>query len=245
MTERVLVLGAGSDIAQATARCFAADGAHLCLVGRKADKLARSAADLEARGASSVVVHEADLRQVDQASLDRWRADLGGLNTLLLAYASMPDQDKLAADPKAQAELFDTNFVSAAGWLQLAAAEMAAYGGGCLGVITSVAGDRARKPNYIYGASKAALTFYAEGLSLRMNPQGVHVCIIKPGQTRTRLTEHMDTSGALWSDVAEVGKEIHQALIRRRRVAYVPGRWRWIMIVIRAIPDLIFRRLNI
>lgn len=245
MTERVLILGAGSDIAQATARCFAAEGAHLCLVGRQAEALNRSAADLEARGAGAVITHEADLRQVDGDILCSWREELGGLDTMLLAYASMPEQDELESDPQAQADLFNTNFVSAAGWLQLAAADMAGKGGGCLGVITSVAGDRPRKPNYIYGTSKAALAFFAEGLALRMNPAGVHVCIIKPGQTRTRLTEHMDTQGALWSDAAEVGLGIHRALARRQRVTYVPGRWRWIMMIIKAIPHLIFKRLNI
>ncbi|MFK7957297.1 MAG: SDR family NAD(P)-dependent oxidoreductase [Lysobacterales bacterium] len=245
MTERVLILGAGSDIAAAVARCYAAEGAALCLVAREKAQLERMAADLAARGAGSVVVFGADLGEVDEQHLDQWIAALGGLDILLLAYGMMPDQELLMGSISRHNQVLNTNFVSAAGWLQLSAQNMATAGGGKIAVVTSVAGDRARKPNYIYGASKSALGFFAEGLGLVMADKGVHVCVVKPGQTRTRMTQHLDTQGPLWADAAVVGKDIHRALAAGRRVLYTPGRWRWIMAIIRAIPHAIFRRLNI
>jgi decaprenylphospho-beta-D-erythro-pentofuranosid-2-ulose 2-reductase len=137
------------------------------------------------------------------------------------------------------------NFVSAATLMEAAAERMAASHRGTLGVLSSVAGERGRADNYVYGAAKAALTTYASGLGHRLRGTGVTVVTLKPGPVDTPMIRGRNLSPRLVADVDVVGRRIHRALERGERVVYVPGRWRWIMAVLRALPVRLFERLKL
>ena len=243
MPDHILILGGTSDIAHAAARLFAAEGAAIALVGRDEAALARVAADLNARGAAPVATCTHDLSQVDESAFVEWAASIGHIDTVLLAYGILGDQESSEDDPAVQDAILDTNFVSAAGWLNIAARYLASRSGGTLAVIGSVAGDRARPSNYIYGSSKAALAFYAEGLRVKLADANVRVVLIKPGLTRSSMTQDLDTAGPLWSDASRVGAQVFRAIRRAPGTIYSPGYWRWVMAVIRLLPGRFLRRL--
>ena len=243
---KVLVLGATSGIAQAVARVYAAAGARLALVARSREHLGAVASDLAVRGAEVVLQ-----RSVDLCELDRHRAlvaeaeqALDGLEVVLIAHGVLPDQQACQADPRRAVASWDTNFVSAAALMEAAAERMAAAGGGVLGVLSSVAGERGRADNYVYGSAKAALSTYASGLGHRLHGTGVTVLTIKPGPVDTPMLAGRSLPARLVADVDVVGRRIHRALERRERVLYVPGKWRWIMAVIRGLPLRLFERLR-
>jgi decaprenylphospho-beta-D-erythro-pentofuranosid-2-ulose 2-reductase len=243
---RVLVLGATSGIAQAVARVYADEGARLALVARSREHLAAVAGDLAVRGAEVVFQRSADF-----CDLERHRtlvADaeqaLDGLDVVLVAHGVLPDQQACQEDARRAVASWDANFVSAAALLEAAAERMAAAGRGTLGVLSSVAGDRGRADNYVYGSAKAALTAYASGLGHRLAGSGVRVLTIKPGPVDTPMVAGRKLSPRLVADVDVVGRRIHRALERGERLLYVPGKWRWIMAVIRALPIRLFERVR-
>jgi decaprenylphospho-beta-D-erythro-pentofuranosid-2-ulose 2-reductase len=162
--KRIAILGAASAIAAAAARLWAAQGARFALVGRNGDRLQAVAADLRARGAASAEPVVADCASADAvATLDSIADSLGGLDIVLLVYGALGEQSELEHDPKAAADLLQTNFVSAAGWCLAAANRFERQRSGALIVIGSVAGDRGRQSNYVYGASKAGLGVLVQG----------------------------------------------------------------------------------
>jgi hypothetical protein len=243
---RVLVLGATSGIAQAVARVYAAGGARLALVARSREHLAAVASDLAVRGAEVVFQ-----RSVDFCELDRHRTllaeaetALDGLDVVLVAHGVLPDQQACQGDSRRAVASWDVNFVSAASLMEASADRMAAAGRGTLGVLSSVAGERGRADNYVYGAAKAALTAYASGLGHRLRGSGVTVVTLKPGPVDTPMIRGRTLSPGLVADVDVVGRRIHRALERGERVVYVPGKWRWIMAVLRALPVRLFERLK-
>jgi short-subunit dehydrogenase len=244
---RVLVLGATSAIAQAVARVYAASGARLALVARSREHLSTVASDLSVRGAEVLLQ-----RSIDLCELDRHRtlvaeaeAALDGLDVVLVAHGVLPDQQACQQDPSRAVASWDVNFVSAASLMEAAAERLAAAGRGTLGVLSSVAGDRGRADNYVYGAAKAALTAYASGVGHRLRGTGVTVVTIKPGPVDTPMIRGRVLSPGLVADVDVVGRRIHGALERGERVVYVPGKWRWIMGVLRALPVRLFERLRV
>jgi len=170
-SERIVILGAGSAIARATARLWAARGARLVLVGRDQDRLNAVAADLVARGAAQADCVALDCASADAAAeLAKMVEMLGGLDILLLAYGVLGDQTELERDPSAAATLIQTNFTSAAAWCLAAAAIFEKQRAGALLVIGSVAGDRGRRSNFIYGATKGGLARVVEGIAHRPSP---------------------------------------------------------------------------
>jgi hypothetical protein len=244
---RVLVLGATSAIAQAVARAYAASGARLALVARSREHLTTVASDLSVRGAEVLLQ-----RSIDLCELDRHRtlvaeaeAALDGLDVVLVAHGVLPDQQACQEDPRRAVASWDVNFVSAASLMEAAAERLAAAGRGTLGVLSSVAGERGRADNYVYGAAKSALTAYASGLGHRLQGTGVTVVTIKPGPVDTPMIRGRALSPGLVADVDVVGRRIHRALERGERVVYVPGKWRWIMAVLRALPVRLFERLRV
>ncbi len=243
---RVLVLGATSAIAQAVARVYAAAGARLALVARSREHLATVAADLAVRGGEVVLQRSVDLCELDRHRTLVAEAEqaLDGLDVVLVAHGVLPDQEACLEDPRRAVGSWDANFVSAAQLMEAAAERMATAGRGVLGVLSSVAGDRGRADNYVYGAAKAALSTYAGGLGHRLHGSGVTVLTIKPGPVDTPMTAGRNLSRRLVADVDMVGRRIHRALERRERVLYVPAKWRWIMAVIRALPIRLFERLR-
>jgi short-subunit dehydrogenase len=243
MTKRILVLGALSEIAESTCRLYAAEGAHLLLVARDRKRLAAVAADLKVRGAASVDIKAGDLTKLDpEESLAKWTATLGGLDLVLLAYGALGDQRSMEGDLAAAATLIDTNFRSAALWSLAVANHLEAARRGTLVVIGSVAGDRGRQSNYLYGATKAGLGTLVQGIAHRLAASGARAVLVKPGFVDTAMTAHIEKKGALWSSPEKIAALIRRAAEKRQPIAYVPGYWRVIMTLIRNVPSAIFHR---
>lgn len=242
----ILVLGATSAIAAAYCRRRAATGARFVLAARQEERLASIAADLEAHGAGAAATVTTDLSRTDEAEA-RFRDLVGRHGTpdeVLLAYGILGDQTQAEGSAAETRRILDVNFTSAAVWLQLAAAHMAEPGGPprTLIVIGSVAGDRGRRSNYVYGAAKAGLDAFAEGLAHRLHGTNLRVLTVKPGPVDTPMTAHMDRSGPLWAKPEAVAAAIEAAVGKGRRVLYAPWFWRPIMTAIRFAPRALFYR---
>ncbi len=248
---RVLILGGTSGIAVATARLYAAEGAMIGLAGRDAARLEAVAADLLARGAAAAPVFTLDLaaEAAPATRLVELRDALGGLDDVLLAYGVMGPQAEDQRDPAIARHTLDVNFTSAALWALAAAALIEAQGRGSLIVLGSVAGDRGRRKNFVYGAAKAGIAALVEGVAHRFGrpgaPPGLRAVLIKPGPTRTAMTAGMPREGGTWADPEDVARIIRRAADKGGPIIYAPGRWRWIMLVIRHLPARIFNRLDI
>ncbi|HEY0838655.1 MAG TPA: SDR family oxidoreductase [Vulgatibacter sp.] len=243
---RVIILGATSAIAQETARCFASKGDKLFLVARNASRLETVAADLRVRGASQVEVEALDLNEIDQhqALLDRAELRLGGLDTALVAHGTLSDQAACQTDFAMVEAEFRTNFLSAASLLTHLGNRFEARRAGAIAVISSVAGERGRQSNYVYGSAKAALTAFCSGLRNRLHPAGVRLVTVKPGFVDTPMTAHLP-KGPLFASPQRVGRGIYKAIARGSGVVYLPFFWRPIMAIIRAIPESVFVRLKL
>lgn len=241
---KIIVLGATSEIAEAACVSLAADKASFLLVGRRADRLSSVADNLKVLGAADALVATADLASVDPVSaLAEWAGQLGGVDAVLLAYGQLGEQEHLAADLAAARTLIDVNYASAAGWCLAAANMLEAQNKGLLIVIGSVAGDRGRQSNFIYGSTKAGLAALVAGIAHRLAPTGAHALNVKPGLVATAMTAHMERSGPLWSTPQIVGEAIAKAVRRPKSgVIYSPSFWKWVMMVIRLVPNFIFHR---
>lgn len=244
--QRIVILGAGSAIAETTARIWAAEGARLILVGRDAARLENVAADLKTRGAEGATPWPLDCANADAAAqLDKMVEALGGLDVLLLAYGAFGDQAALEHDPKAVAQLIQTNFTSAVAWCLAAGAILGKQGSGALLVIGSVAGDRGRRSNFIYGATKGGLARLVEGIAHNLAPLGARAVLVKPGFVDTPMTASFTKKGLLWAQPEQVARVIAAAARRGGPIVYAPAFWRLIMLIIRHLPTFIFNRLNI
>jgi decaprenylphospho-beta-D-erythro-pentofuranosid-2-ulose 2-reductase len=241
---RVAVFGATSAIAAATARLYAAEGAAFFLVGRNGDRLAGAAADLKARGAKSVGLQVADLDDVEghAALVASAFETLGGVDVALLAQGVLPSQSACEADPGLTRDQIFTNFVAPASLLTALAPAFETQGRGAIGVIGSVAGDRGRGSNYVYGSAKGGLGVFVQGLRHRLGRSNVTVTLIKPGFVDTPMTAGLKKGGPLWASPDRVASDIRKALERGRAVLYTPWFWRFIMLIIRGLPDGVFAR---
>ncbi len=246
LPKRVLALGATSGIAEATLRLFAESGANLFLVGRNAAKLEAVRADLMARGAASADVYTVDLNDTAQhpALLEQAVQTLGAIDLALLAHGVLGDQEAAQADYAVAEVVLYTNFLSAVSLITWLANYFEKNHAGVLAVISSVAGDRGRKSNYVYGASKGALSIFLDGVRNRIDRSGVQVLTIKPGFVATPMTSHLP-KGPLFAQPAQVAKGIVRAIERRSDVVYLPPFWELIMLIICSIPERIFKKLNL
>jgi hypothetical protein len=245
--QRVIIVGATSAIAHAAARLWAAQGAALFLVGRNAARLEANAADLRVRGAASVAVHAMDATAdaAHATMLAAALAALGGIDIALVAHGTLPEQRECETDlARLRAEI-ETNGVSVCLLSQLFANHFAGQGAGTLAVIGSVAGDRGRQSNYAYGAAKGLVARFLEGLRNRLAKSGVQVLLVKPGFVDTPMTAGFEKKGLLWAQPEAVAAGILRAIEAKRDVVYLPWFWRWIMLVIRHIPERIFKRLSL
>jgi short-subunit dehydrogenase len=244
--KRILVLGATSGIAEATCRIWADRGESLYLVGRNADKLAAVAADMRTRGASYVDTAVADLDNT--ASHPEMLAhainSLAGLDVAYLAHGVLGDQLKAERTFEEAGKILHTNFTAPVSLLTWLANYCAQRHAGTLAVISSVAGDRGRKSNYVYGSSKAGLSAFLAGLRNRIDREGVKVMTIKPGPVKTAMTQSMKGSQK-FADVDAVAATIVKAIDKGVDELYVPGIWRIIMAVIQIIPESVFKKLNL
>jgi hypothetical protein len=235
---RVAVLGATSAIAEACARAWAMRGAELVLAGRRADELEAMAQDLRVRGAAKVTVWAGDLTDLERHGdlLDA----LGSPDAVLLAWGTLTDQARAEADPAYAARELATNFTAPAALLLALAPRMAA--GGVIAAVTSVAGDRGRRSNFVYGAAKGGLQRFLEGLRHRLHASGVAVLDVRPGFVKTPMTAHLPRTGPLWAEPAAVAADVVRAVDARRAVVYTPWFWRWILLVVRSVPRPLFHR---
>jgi len=243
---RVLILGATSAIAEETARIFASKGDRICLVGRRADRLEAIATDLKVRGAPQVETLVADLNEMErhEALLDEATEKLGGLDTALIAHGTLGDQARSQTDWAYAEREIRTNFLSAASLLGALANRFEAQRRGAIAVISSVAGDRGRQSNYVYGAAKAGLTAFTSGVRNRLAPLGITVVTVKPGFVDTPMTAHVP-KGPLFAKPDVVARGIHRAIVRGRNVVYLPWFWWGIMTIVKLVPEAIFKRLRL
>ncbi|HEX5283970.1 MAG TPA: SDR family oxidoreductase [Bryocella sp.] len=244
--KRILVLGATSGIAEACIRLWASRGDHLFLVGRNAGRLAAVAADAGTRGAAFVNTAVADLDRTEHHGdlLAHAINTLGGLDLAYLALGVLGEQTKAERNFHDAAQIIHTNYTAPVSLLTWLASYCAQRHAGTLAVLSSVAGERGRKSNYVYGSSKAGLTAFVDGLRNRIDREGVRVITIKPGPVKTSMTEGMK-GRERFADVDKVAASIVRAVDRGNDIVYVPGQWRLIMAVIRAIPERVFKKLNL
>jgi len=244
--KNILIVGATSAIATACARLWVDQGATFFLVGRTAEKLSQVAADLSARGAT-VHTHVLDLTQFDQhaAMLDACYAELGQVDIALVAHGTLPDQKACEQDVRLAVKEFNNNGLSVIALLTDLANRMEAQKSGCIAVISSVAGDRGRPSNYLYGAAKGAVTDFCSGLRGRLLKAGVHVLTIKPGFVDTPMTQGLALPKLLLATPDKVARDIVNAVEKRRDTLYTPWFWRFIMLIIIHIPGAVFKRLSL
>jgi decaprenylphospho-beta-D-erythro-pentofuranosid-2-ulose 2-reductase len=242
---RVLVLGATSSIAIATMRRLAAPSTHFMLVARNPDRLTAVAQDLLARGAFAVETWVMDLDDTSAhpEMLATAAQRLGRIDLALIAHGVLGDQVAAEGNFEIAASILHTNFLSTVSLLTWLGNYFQAQRGGTLAVISSVAGDRGRKSNYVYGASKGGLNIFLEGLRNRIDRDGVQVLTIKPGFVATPMTAHVPHN-ALFASSDQVAQGILRAVERRRDVVYVPWFWAGIMFLVRAIPGFRFKKMN-
>ena len=245
LPQNVLILGATSAIAQATSRLLAERGAAFFLVARDPWKLDAVANDLRTRGAREVTAVTLDLDDIEahSALLASAVATLETIDLALLAHGVLGDQKIAEIDSQVAEAIYRTNFLSPASLIAGLANYFEHHGSGCLAVISSVAGDRGRKSNYVYGASKGALSILLDGVRNRVDRCGVHVLTIKPGFVATPMTAHLPR-GPLFAAPRTIGQGILRAVASRKDTVYLPGFWRLIMFVVRSVPGRIFKNLN-
>lgn len=243
---RILIIGATSAIAEATARCYAARGARIFLVARDATRLADIAQDLRIRGAADVAQATLDVNHLSDHArvLEQVWHQLDSIDVVLIAHGTLPDQAACESSVETALAEFATNGTSTIALLSALAPYMEAQRRGTLAVISSVAGDRGRQSNYLYGAAKAAVSTFASGLRQRLAKAGVSVLTIKPGFVDTPMTREF-RKGALWAKPEVVAQGIVRAADRGSSVVYLPWFWSPIMLIIRHIPEFIFKRIKL
>jgi hypothetical protein len=242
--QKILIVGATSAIAIEVARLYAKRGDALCLVARDGEKLAAVAADLRVRGAAAVhaLMLEANDFDRHEAVLAAAVEQLGGLDAALIAHGTLPDQKACEASVAVAIAELNTNAISVIALATLLANRFEAQRRGTLAVIGSVAGDRGKQSNYLYGAAKGAVGVFLQGLRSRMFKVGVSVVTIKPGFVDTPMTAAFK-KGPLFASAAAVAAGIVKAMDRGTPVVYLPWFWRYIMLIINSIPEKIFRKL--
>jgi decaprenylphospho-beta-D-erythro-pentofuranosid-2-ulose 2-reductase len=243
---KVAFVGATRGMGRALARRMAERGDGLFLLGRAREDLEAAARDLEARGARGAVGTAAlDLARPGgfAAALDAADAALGGADTLVVTAGDFGRQEELAREPERLERLLHVNFTATAVLCQLAAERLAARGGGTICAFSSVAGDRARRGNYLYGSSKAGLSAFLDGLGLAYVDRGVRVVAVRPGFVRTGMTAGLPVP-PFAGEPEPVAAAVLAAIDAGRPVVYVPAIWRWVMLAIRALPRAAMRRIR-
>jgi decaprenylphospho-beta-D-erythro-pentofuranosid-2-ulose 2-reductase len=244
--KRIVIVGATSAIAQACARRWADAGGRFFLVARNETRLRQIADDIKARGGNAAC-WTLDIDDI-AAHEPMWRAareNLGEVDIVLLAHGTLPDQPACAASVELSTREIQTNGLSTIALLTIIANSMEQQRSGTIAVISSVAGDRGRPSNYVYGAAKALVSTFCEGLRARLHRAGVNVLTIKPGFVATPMTAGLPLPAALVSSPERVASDIDAAIAGRSSVLYTAWFWRWIMLVIKLIPATIFRRLSL
>ncbi len=243
---RVLIVGATSAIATEVARLFAREGSSLFLMGRSREKLDTQTGDLAVRGATRVESATLDFTEIErqQAAIKAAFEAFDGFDMVLVAYGTLGDQQASEQSVELALRELTTNATSVIAALTVIGNLLERQGSGTLAVLSSVAGDRGRPSNYVYGSAKAAVSTFLQGLRARLSQAGVQVLTVKPGMVDTPMTAHMK-KGPLFASPERVGRDIYHAMLKGRDVVYTPFYWRYVMLVIRLIPEPVFKRLKL
>lgn len=244
----ILLIGATSAIATATARLYAQKyHANFYLVGRDQQRLQDLADDLKVRGATAVTVKATDL--ADDSAYSQWLDEafstFKAIDLSLIAHGILGNQQDCEKDVKLMKQMMQINAISPLALLTELANRYEKQGRGTIAFISSVAGDRGRSSNYVYGSSKAVVTTFLQGLRVRMAKLGVQVLTIKPGFVDTPMTAEFDKSGPLWAKPEDIAEGIEKAIVKGKHEVYLPFFWRYIMGIIIHIPHFVFNKLSL
>lgn len=241
----IMIVGATSAIATATARLFAERRDHLFLIARNGERLSDLVADLKVRGAQSVGTLTLDFDDFSThlSAVTEAANFLQQIDVALLCHGVLPDQAAGEENFKLALNAINTNGISVISLLTAIAQRLRTQGTGTIAVITSVAGMRGRQPNFIYGAAKALVSTYLQGMRGRLYEHNVHVIDIRPGLVDSPMTARFE-KGLLWTTPEVVAKTIVSSITKKKHTVYVPGYWRYIMLLVNAIPEFIFKRLK-
>jgi len=246
--KKIVIIGATSAIAEQCARLWLTkQHLDLILLGRNVQRVERVATDLRVRSPESEIqVIKADF--LDSAAITATAENIaqsGRIDIVLIAHGSLPDQAECQYDLNSCRRALEINGLSPVLYAEAFAKEMEKTAHGTIALISSVAGERGRKTNYIYGAAKGLVTRYAQGMQHRFAGTGLKVILINPGPTDTPMTAHLKDKGAKLASVEDVAKQIVGGLEAGKPVIYTPKKWYLIMMVIRHIPKFIFNKINI
>ncbi len=242
---KILILGGASAIAFETAKKFAADGDRLFLADLMLNRLEILREDINARFPTDIGIAEFNALDFTGHPDILQKADeyLGSIDIALIAYGTLPDQELMQSDVSKAVEQFNLNCTSIISLCTIISNYFEEKGAGTLAVISSVAGDRGRQSNYLYGAAKGCITTFLQGLRNRLSKKNVQIITIKPGQVDTPMTADMPKSPLFVKPVV-VGQGIYKAIIQQKDVVYLPGWWKLIMFIVKIIPEGIFKKLN-
>lgn len=237
----ILILGATSDIGIAVARLFAEKNFSIQLASRDTSKLLTLQSDLSIRFNIHCSIHQFDA--TDFASHKNFYETLSSKPDITVCvFGYMNENEKVIDDQQETLKTIHTNYTGAVSILNIVAKDYASKKQGCIVGISSVAGERGRQSNYIYGSAKAGFTAYLSGLRNRLYEEGVHVVTVLPGFVYTKMTEHLNLPKLLTAQPSDVAQSIYNAVQKNKNIVYVKWFWRWIMCIIRLIPESIFKR---
>lgn len=240
----VLLLGAGSDIARSLARKFASEGYEIQLAARNASRTGPLEQDIAIRYNVPCTAHEFDATRPETHAA--FFASLPVLPDITISIFGYLGDQKIASSDWAECErIIAVNYTGAVSILNVVANAYAAHGRGTIVGISSVAGERGRQSNYLYGSAKAGFTAYLSGLRNRLNPAGVHVLTVKPGFVDTKMTENMSLPPLVTAQPDAVAAAIFDAVRKKKNVLYVKWMWRWIMLLIKSIPESVFKKMKL
>jgi decaprenylphospho-beta-D-erythro-pentofuranosid-2-ulose 2-reductase len=244
MEENVLILGATSDMAVAIARQLASEGYSITLAGRSMERISAIEADLRAR--YKAIVSSVHFDALDFNSHPKfYDALLEKPDIVICVFGLLGDQRKAENDWQHCQQVMNSNYTGAVSILHVVANDFERRKKGLIIGVSSVAGERGRQSNYIYGGAKAGFTAFLSGLRNRLYHHGVHVMTVKPGFVKTKMLEDMETPGILTASTKKVAQRISKAIVRKENTLYVLGVWCWIMLIIKTIPESIFKKLRL
>lgn len=244
MEENVLILGATSDMAVAIARQLATEGYSITLAGRSKERLEALESDLRVR--HKIMVSSAVFDALDFNSHQKFYDSLSEKPDIVICvFGFLGDQQQAQTDWNHCADIIHSNYTGAVSILNVVATDFERRKKGMIVGISSVAGERGRQSNYIYGSAKAAFTAYLSGLRNRMFQHGVHVMTVKPGFVKTKMIEGLTTPGPLTASPKAVATRVSKAMRKKKNVMYVLPVWSMIMLIIRMIPEGIFKKLKL
>ncbi|MDQ1264853.1 MAG: hypothetical protein QG635_2 [Bacteroidota bacterium] len=244
--KKVMIFGAASAIASETAKCFAREGSYLFLVDLNKERLEAVSQDILVHAKTQISIDVLDANNFEKHNeiIQKAADSMNGLDAVLIAHGTLPDQKKIENDIDSIVKEFNTNCVSVVSLATAAASYFEPKKKGTIAVISSVAGDRGRQSNYIYGAAKGGVSIFLQGLRNRLSKSGINVVTIKPGMVDTPMTAHIPKS-PLFAKPKDIGEGIYKAMKNGKDVTYLPSYWRLVMLIIKLIPEGIFKKMGL